>query len=113
MTIVRLDSPSKYRNKRTNGFASAAEARRGAELELLERAGKIRDLQRQVPYTLLPADPELGYSRPLIYLLDFQYFDVERNCIVREEVKGVWTRAAKMKIRLMEQHLGIGVTIVK
>lgn len=47
----------KYGNKKTiaNGkvFASGLEARRYTELELMEKAGQIRNLQRQVPFDLI------------------------------------------------------------
>lgn len=48
----------KYHNRKTvlDGmtFDSAAEAARWRELTLLEKAGHIRDLQRQVPIELVP-----------------------------------------------------------
>ena len=37
---------------------SIKEANRWCELKLLERAGKITDLQRQVPFELIPAQYE-------------------------------------------------------
>lgn len=48
---------SKYGNKKTiaNGmvFDSGHEARRYTELELMQAAGQIRNLRRQVPYDML------------------------------------------------------------
>lgn len=53
---------SKYKSKKTvlNGieFDSSKEAKRYQELLLLERAGKITDLKRQVAFELLPAQYE-------------------------------------------------------
>ena len=53
---------SKYRAKKITvdgiTFDSRKEARRFAELRLLERAGKIKDLKLQVPFELLPAQYE-------------------------------------------------------
>ena len=37
-------------------FDSAREASRWGQLVLLQRLGKIRDLQRQVPFRLIPAE---------------------------------------------------------
>ena len=49
----------KYRNEKTVvaglTFDSKAEARRYGELQLLERAGRISDLRRQVPIELAPS----------------------------------------------------------
>lgn len=39
-------------------FGSKKEARRWAELKLLERSGHISDLQQQVPFELIPAQYE-------------------------------------------------------
>lgn len=44
---------SKYGNVKSGGHASKKEAARAATLKLLERAGKIKDLQEQVTYTLI------------------------------------------------------------
>lgn len=53
---------SKYGSRKVhrNGtvYDSRAEARRGAELALLQRAGEIRKLRRQVPYELIPVQRE-------------------------------------------------------
>lgn len=53
---------SKYKSKKTVlygiEFDSSKEAKRYQELLLLERAGKITDLKRQVAFELLPAQYE-------------------------------------------------------
>lgn len=49
---------SKYGNVKSGGHASKKEAARAATLKLLEKAGKIKDLQEQVTYTLIPAQFE-------------------------------------------------------
>ena len=50
---------SKYHSKKViwngNTYDSKKEARRHAELLLLERAGKISDLQTQVKFELIPS----------------------------------------------------------
>lgn len=47
--------PSKFGNVRTNGFASKREAKRYAELLLLEKAGVIRNLKIQPRFALAAA----------------------------------------------------------
>jgi len=97
---------SKYRNKRTvvDGipFASAREAKRWGELTWLEAAGKIRDLERQVPF-------ELRVKGVLIcrYRADFVY--VENGERVVEDTKGFNTREYKMKRSLMLACHGITI----
>ena len=53
---------SKYNNKKilVNGvkFDSMKEYKRYLQLQMLERAGEITDLQRQVKYVLIPAQKE-------------------------------------------------------
>lgn len=57
---------NKYRNRkviqRGIKYDSAKEARRHTELLLLEKAGKINDLQSQVRFELIPAQYE-NYGR--------------------------------------------------
>lgn len=60
---------SKYYNIKTRAvdgtvFDSHKEARRWDELLLLQRAGKITDLQRQVKYELIPAQYETYGDTP-------------------------------------------------
>lgn len=97
---------SKYRAKKlvVDGieFASRKEANRYSELKLLERAGKIKNLQLQVPYVLIPAQYEevIEYTpkthkekkvkklveKQVKYLADFSY--LQDGEIVVEDVKG-------------------------
>ena len=55
---LKLQSRSKYRNRRIvvdgETFDSKREAQRWYELKLLRRAGVVTDLQRQVPFVLIP-----------------------------------------------------------
>ncbi len=87
---------NKYGAKKTQvgevTFDSKKEAQRYMELQLLERAGEITDLRRQVKFELM------GQHRPLYtrtgrkmkYTADFAY--VEDGVEVIEECKGHWTR---------------------
>ena len=99
----------KYHARRTSGYASAKEAKRAAELKLLEKAGKITDLQEQVIFTLLPAAKDWGYPAALRYICDFVYVD-EHGKQQIEDCKGYRTDVFIMKKRLMRQILGIEVT---
>ena len=71
---------SKYGARKTEFdglvFESKHEAMRWRELALLQRAGEIADLQRQVKYILVPAqvgDDGKVAERAVIYVADFVY----------------------------------------
>lgn len=104
---------NKYRNRKTvlDGvmYDSAKEARRGAELRLMERAGLIKDLCAQVKYTLIPAQKRDGkiVERPVTYVADFVY--TENGETVVEDVKGVRTKEYIIKRKLMLWEYGIRV----
>lgn len=92
---------SKFHNVKTNGYASAKEAKRAAELQLLERAGTIRNLREQVPFLLIPAAP--GAERACYYLADFCFDELAgtdwRPVVL--DVKGVRTKDYIIKRKLM------------
>lgn len=95
---------NKLNAKKTDGYDSKKEAERAAELRWLEKAGKIRDLQEQVKFVLIPAKyeeiPRIGkrgkpikpkrvcIERGLDYIADFVYIDNETGHTVVEDVKG-------------------------
>ena len=56
-------------------FDSVKEYRRWCELKLLERAGKIAELERQVKFELIPAQRIEGkvVERACTYIADFAY----------------------------------------
>lgn len=91
---------NKFNNRRIKTedgwFDSQAELRRWNELKLLERAGEITDLQRQVDFPLIPAGAGL---RAIVYRADFVY--IERGERVVEDKKGYRDRVYKLKRRLM------------
>ena len=107
-------SVSKYRNRKTTvdgvTYDSAREARRGAELMLMERAGIIHDLCAQVVYTLIPAQRVGGkvVEHPVRYIADFVYKDENGQQVV-EDVKGVRTKEYVIKRKLMLWKYGIRV----
>lgn len=114
---------SKYHAKKTvvDGieFDSTKEANRYKELKILERAGKIKNLQMQVPFVLIPAqyDEIIEYTpkthkekkvkklveRKLKYVCDFCY--IKDGTLVVEDVKGYKNSTAyevyKIKRKLM------------
>lgn len=95
-------------------FDSKAEARRCGELLLLQRAGAIRELRRQVRFLLIPSQRDSAGKvvREVSYVADFVYeepaaADVWR--LVVEDVKGVRTEAYRLKRKLMLQVHGIDI----
>ena len=115
---------SKYKSRKTilHGikFDSMKEARRYQELLLLERAGAIHDLQRQVKFELIPAQYEeiptgefykrgdrkgqpkmkrVCVEESVNYIADFVYH--ENGVKVVEDTKGVKTKDYIIKRKLM------------
>lgn len=124
-------SYSKYKAKKVvvDGitFDSTKEANRYKELKLLEKSGKIKNLQLQVPFVLIPAQyvEETVYTpkthkekivkklveRKLEYVADFSF--VEDGKIVVEDVKGYRRGSAyatyTIKRKLMLHKYGIRI----
>ncbi len=105
---------SKYHARRTvlDGitFDSKAEAARYGHLNLMQKAGLIKNLKLQVPFELIPAEmgPEGRKLRPLKYVADFVYEDSAGREHI-EDVKGFRTREFIIKKRLMWHILGLSV----
>ena len=105
----------KYKNRKvktSDGVlnASQREANRWVELNLLQRGGDIKNLQRQVKFVLIPAQYEAPVGRKkkgkLIerecsYVADFVYDDVKTGKTVVEDSKGVRTKDYVIKRKLM------------
>lgn len=119
---------NKYHNKKVTSYDgiqhdSKKEARRWCELKLLQKAGKISELQRQVEFELIPAQYETyeRYSkkgekladgmrtveRKCCYIADFVY--TENGQRVVEDTKGVKTKdyIIKRKLMLYVHHVKI------
>lgn len=77
-------------------FDSKGEARRWGELKLLERAGQISGLERQVPYRL-----EVNGVLVTKYVADFRYLDAKSGELVVEDFKGFRTPEYRIKAKLM------------
>ena len=96
----------KFRNVPTTvgaeSYRSKREAARHQELLLLQRAGEIAGLTREVPFVLAPAT-KIGSERaipPLRYLADFVYCAFGK--IVVEDCKGFRTPVYRIKRHLMK-----------
>lgn len=117
---------AKYKNTKTivDGitFDSKKEAKRWTELKLLESAGVISDLRRQVRFELIPSqrEPDMIGSRGGIikgkllerkveYIADFVYCDTETGETVVEDTKGIQTKDYKIKRKLMLWVHGIRI----
>lgn len=111
MTRLTPARRSKYGAQRTTvsglSFASKAEARRYAELVLLQKAGEIDKLATQPSYPLYAARLPSGDLEAVgHYRADFKYWDRVTQQWIVEDVKGMRTlplSAWKMKhLRLQE-----------
>ena len=97
-------------------FDSRMEARRWRELRLIQRAGEIDGLQRQVKYVLIPAQRDgTGHviERPVSYIADFVYRDARTGEQVVEDVKGARTKEYIIKRKLMMWVHGIRIKEVR
>jgi len=107
----------KYHNQKTNldgiEFDSRKEARRYAELLLMQRAGEIYDLERQVPFVIIPkqTDPITGklLEREAKYIADFTYRSCKTGRIIVEDTKGMKTKDYILKRKLMLYRHGIKI----
>lgn len=87
-------------------FASSKEARRYAELKLLERAGEISDLQLQPRYPLT-----LNGALICTYVADFAYHD-KSGGRVTEDAKGYRTPVYRLKRKMFAAQYGYEITEV-
>ena len=85
------ENQSKYRNVKTAGFDSKAERNDYVDLHLLEKAGKIKYLQRQVS---IPLQKKSG---GIYYKADFVYYDCESKEWIIFDTKGMVTDSFRIK----------------
>lgn len=109
---------SKFGNKKVTVFGitfdSKREAQRYMELVSMEQAGKIKNLQTQVPFELIPPirDNDKLIQRSCVYVADFVYSAVNDDgttTIVVEDAKGYRTEVYKIKKKLMLWQYGIQI----
>lgn len=104
---------NKYHNIKTylNGekFDSRKEASRWKELCLMQRAGLITNLNRQVNYILIPSQYIDGkcVERSVSYVADFVY--KQNGELIVEDTKGKKTPEYVIKRKLMLQVYGIRI----
>ena len=120
---IRFPARSKYNAVRVGKNASKKEARRAAQLHLLEDAGLIFDLREQVRFELIPAQwedvPRYGkkgqplkpgrkcIERACDYVADFVYIEDGKEIV--EDSKGMRTPDYKIKRKLMLYIHGIRI----
>ena len=129
--MIRWNKPNKYHNKTYTydgiQFDSMKECRRYQELKLLEKAGKIKDLELQKTYELIPAqyeestetytkgihkgEPKPGrlLERAVVYRADFAYIDCETGKYVVEDTKGFRTPEYILKRKMLLYIHGIKI----
>lgn len=107
---MRWLKENKYHNKwvEVDGikFPSIKEAERWKTLRLMERAGEITLLARQVKIELVPKS---NLFRAVYYVADFVYVDKRTGKTVYEDVKGVRTDVYKLKKKLLYWRHGIEI----
>lgn len=116
---------NKYHNRKYSAdgevFDSKKEYQRWQELKLLEKAGEITELRRQVPFELLPNQREpdkIGprggrkpgriIERKALYIADFVYKDRTGREVV-EDCKGMRTKDYILKRKLLLFRFGIRI----
>lgn len=122
-------SYKKFGNKKASVdgvfFDSKKEARRYAELKMLQKAGVISDLKCQEVFELIPAqyesvvrygkngkrlaDGEKCVEKSCVYKADFTYIERESGRLVVEDTKGFRTKDYIIKRKLMLWVHGIKV----
>ena len=119
-----MRSRSKYHSRKVTvdgvTFDSQKEYRRFRELCLLEKAGRITDLQRQVKFILIPAqyEPDIigkrgGVKRGKLierecsYIADFTYNEDGKQIV--EDTKGFKTTEYIIKRKMMLYRYGIRI----
>ena len=104
---------SKYGSRKITAdgmtFDSRKEYFRWHELSLLEKAGEISQLQRQVRFELIPSQKIDGkvVERPVHYVADFVYQENGQQIV--EDTKGFKTKDYILKRKMMLHTHGIRI----
>ena len=116
---------NKYHNQKYSAdgevFDSKKEFQRWQELKILEKAGEISELRRQVPFELLLVQREpdkIGprggrkpgrvIEREAVYIADFVYKDADGREVI-EDCKGMRTKDYILKRKLLLFRFGIRI----
>lgn len=105
---------AKYHNKKVSydgyTFDSIKEKNYYIKLKLLDKAGKIKELELQKEYELQPSFKlNNKTSRKITYRADFTYKTTEDNKIHVIDVKGFKTDVYRLKKKLFEYRYGIEI----
>lgn len=117
---ARNNDWSKYGAKKSGGYDSKKERNRAQELELLERAGEISGLQKQVKFVVIETQREPDTVGPrggvkqgkllekeAYYVADFVYY--RDGKMIVEDCKGFRTKEYILKRKLMLKNYGIRI----
>lgn len=111
-TPILAPAPNKYGAKRSwsalcnREFDSMAEMRRGEELTWLEKAGEITDLVFQPAWELCG-----DKHHKARFTGDFMYS--EKGKVVVEDMKGVVTEAARVRMKWLWAKYNIDVKVIR
>ena len=107
---MRLFGENKYHNHPVTvdgiRFDSQKEADRWQELLLMQRAGEITGLVRQVRIEIIP---KTKLYRAVSYVADFVYFDKKTGKTVYEDCKGYRTKEYLLKRKILYWRHGIEI----
>jgi hypothetical protein len=97
-------------------FPSMKQAKRYAELKLLEKQGLIRGLELEPEYEIHIRSCETGQAQKVCsYFADFAYFETAngnggpRTIRVVEDVKGYQTQMYRLKKKMVKAQYGITI----
>lgn len=95
-------------------YDSKREMKRGVDLQMLERAGHIRNLQFQVRIPIILGGVKVKYpsGRQMVYVADFTYYDLDKREEIIEDVKmqsGFRTEVYPIKQALVHS-MGLKIT---
>ena len=100
-------------------FDSKAEARRGEELCLLEKAGEIAYLQYQIPFVLCEK-PKITITIDFSYLQDFVWVTPPKGGrwasgkrVYEDSKSGILTRDSRTKLAWLKEKHGVLVLLTK
>lgn len=108
----RPKGSNKYHAEKSGGYDSRKEHKRANELKLMQRAGLISCLRKQVRFILIPAQRDSAgaiIEHQCAYVADFVYNDSDGRLVV-EDTKGFRTKEYIIKRKLMLHVHGIRIT---
>ena len=116
--IINKFKNNKFHNKKiiidNIKFDSKKEANRYQELKILEKTGKIKNLERQVKFELIPSFKFNGKTiRSINYIADFVY-EIDGKEVI-EDVKGskyMETETFKIKKKIFEYKYGKEIKVI-